>query len=110
MNIRRLILSIAAVAALTVSAAASKPSRWEQVTTVVENVDLRQEGNEAVSVITNEGYVYLTVRQPLTVKIFTVLGQMITQETLQPGTYRFRLSSRGIYLLKAGNLTRRITV
>lgn len=57
-----------------------------------------------------DGYLYLTLRQRAAVRLFTILGQPVVQSTLAPGTYRFRLPSRGIYLLKIGSTIRRITI
>lgn len=59
----------------------------------------------------SEGYVYVVVmRQRTNIKIFTILGQLVAQDTLHPGIYRFKLPARGIYLLKAGSVTRRVTI
>ena len=58
----------------------------------------------------NEGYVYVTTSRTITVKVFSILGQLISEETIQPGISRFRLPSRGIYILKAGAITKRITI
>ena len=58
----------------------------------------------------SEGYVYVTTTRSVTVKVFSILGQLISQETIQPGISRFRLPSRGIYILKVGTLTKRITI
>lgn len=63
-----------------------------------------------ISVYTFDGYVYVTLRQTTPVKLYTILGQLIVQQSLKPGTYRFRISNRGIYLLKTDTSTRRITI
>ncbi len=57
-----------------------------------------------------DGYIYITSQRPVTVKIFSILGQQISQESVPAGTYRLHLASRGIYILRAGTLTRRITL
>ena len=55
-------------------------------------------------------YIYLWSDKPVTVKLFSILGQLISQETVKPGLHRIRLASRGIYILRAGTTTRRITI
>lgn len=110
MNIRRVALAFFAALAISASALASTRS-WEEVDRFpapqsVENVV----GQEDISVAAHDGYVYVNVRQTSDVKVFTILGQLIVRQQLKPGVYRFRLGSRGIYLLKAGSLTRRITI
>lgn len=80
---------------------------WEPVedmpTQRTEQVD-----NAAYTV--TDGHVYVGLRQRTTVTLFTILGQPVIQATLHAGNYRFRIPSRGIYLLKIGDITRRITL
>lgn len=85
---------------------------WEEVNnmpglTQEQRVDLDQ---DAVYTSVKDGYVYVMLRQRINVKIFTILGQPVVQETLSPGIYRFKLTSRGIFILKAGSTTRRINI
>ncbi|MCM1111609.1 MAG: hypothetical protein NC336_10415 [Clostridium sp.] len=96
--------------AAAVLAAQPAAPRWEQVTVSTDTIEFRGEGNETIDVTTRDGYIYITTRDQISVKLFTILGQLIIQDTLPAGVHRYRLTSRGIYLLKAGNLTRRITV
>lgn len=103
------ILVVAAAALLASSAATALPPsqqspRWEQV----ESIDA--EMTDEVTVNVRDNCVYVTVSRPTTVKLFTILGQPISQVSLQPGTSRFRVGARGIYILKIGSVTRRITI
>ena len=54
--------------------------------------------------------IYITTPRPMQVKIFTILGQLIVQQNVSAGTTRLSVSARGIYILKAGDATCRITV
>lgn len=108
MNLQKLgiILTIAISTAIT---AAGTTRAWEEIERLPGppteiHIDIPDEVYSTVS----EGYVYVVVRQRMQVKIFTILGQPVVQQTLQPGIYRYKLSSRGIYLLKAGSSTKRI--
>ncbi len=109
MTLRRLILSICL---LTITSLASfAANTWEAVdrlpgTPVEQRVDTEDDVYTTVA----DGYVYVVVRQRVPVKIFTILGQLVIQDNLQPGIYRYKLPTRGIYLLKAGSATRRVTV
>lgn len=110
MKLRRLLTLI--VALLAVLPAAYGASPWEEVdrlpgSPVEQHAEALQD--DAFTMVA-DGYVYIAVRQRTTVKIFTILGQLIVQDTLQPGIYRYKLSTRGIYLLKLGAATRRVTV
>ncbi len=110
MNLRYLI--ICCITALAVSASATSAVRtWEEVDSRPQHATMEMmTESDDVQVSTRDGYVYVSLRRPANVKIFTILGQLIVQQQLKSGVHRFRLGSRGIYLLKAGSLTRRITI
>ena len=107
----RKLLTILAVAlwALTVSGAAP---RWENVNTpvsVMPQTEIKVDDN-GVEVAVNDGYIYIGTARPVTVKVFTILGQLISQESLTSGTHRLRMTARGVYILKIGPTTRRVTI
>ena len=54
--------------------------------------------------------IYVTASRPVQVKIFTILGQPIVQQNIAAGTTRLSVNARGIYILKAGDATCRVTV
>lgn len=107
---------LVAMAALTASAlSCGAAAGWEsadRVMTAAERaaVERAADADAPAEVWVRDGYVYITAQRPVTVKIFSILGQLISQETVPAGTYRLHLASRGIYILKAGTLTRRITL
>lgn len=103
---KRFFLCLLVFLAISGSAVATKPS-WEEMQqpASVERVE-----QEQIEIYTRDGYVYINTPQPVTVKIFSILGQLISQENVPAGTFRLRLASRGIYILKAGTITRRITI
>lgn len=82
---------------------------WEEVESYPAHIEQSMQQDDA-AVYVHEGYVYVAIKQTAQVKLFTLLGHIIVQDTLQPGVYRYKLSSRGIYLLKVGSSTRRITL
>lgn len=70
------------------------------------------EPSEAVAfdVKVYDGTVYLTLASKMPVKVITILGQPVAQQELEAGTWSLPLSARGIYILKIGSATRRITI
>ncbi|MDE7411192.1 MAG: hypothetical protein K2M94_04050 [Paramuribaculum sp.] len=68
------------------------------------------DNSDKVTATVADGYIYIAVTEPTNVRIFTILGEMIVQENVAPGVYRYQMKSRGIYLLKAGNYTLRVTL
>ena len=87
------------------TAAAPGPPRWETVDTVVESLS-----DDRVDITVRDHYIYVFSPRPVTAKLFTILGQPVTQAHLPSGTSRLRIDARGIYILKVGSLTRRITI
>lgn len=110
MKSKRLIIRLMTVAALTLLSvpAVAAPS-WEKVayrqTEVTDMADA-----DAVDVSVYDGSIYLSLSAKTEVKLFTILGQLVARQKLDAGTWRMPLSARGIYILKAGSVTRRITI
>lgn len=103
---RKYIVSILLL--LATSAPLSAQKNWEEMESaqiVAERID-----SEFLEITVKDGYVYVTTSKPVTVKIFSILGQLISQKNIPAGTSRTHISSRGIYILKVGSVTKRITI
>lgn len=85
----------------------SKP-KWEQTEAPVSDSNRMVEPGAAITV--QDMNIYIELEQPTNVKLFTILGQPVSQMQLPAGTSRFRVPARGIYILKIGASTRRITI
>ena len=97
-------LIVASAAAVPVAAA---PVRvWENIELVAADNDnpVRLEAK------VKDGYVYITLSRRAQVKIFTILGQTVSQAEWPAGTSRLRIDGRGSYILKAGDTTMRIPI
>lgn len=101
---------LAVIVLAGVTAAVAETRGWETVERVPAEAVERMTVQDEVPVAVVGGYVYVVLRRPVTIGLFTILGQPLVQSTLQPGSYRFRISRRGIYLLKTGPTIRRLTV
>ena len=107
---RRLLIILSLIVSLTCSVTEAAAPRWESIE-IPDRADIeRVETSDGLDILVKEGYIYITTTRPVTVKVFTILGQLISQETITPGTHRLRIAARGIYILKAGSATRRITL
>lgn len=86
---------------------------WEEVSNPpasIQKQDRFSLEQEDVDVAVFEGCIYITSNKPVQVKVFTILGQIISAETVPAGYHRLKLNSRGIYILRVGTQTRRITL
>lgn len=98
-------LLIALAIAVPTVVAAPNQAKWETVETVASELS-----DERVDVSVHDGYIYISTRRPVNVKIFTILGQLVSQASVPAGTSRFKVAARGIYILKAGSATIKITI
>lgn len=110
---RRLLMTIiVAVVAFTVAAQDRQPVRtpyWE-VIQLVDPAGRPDSGRDIADVTVSDGKVTIVVERSVTVRVFSILGQLITQKQLAPGRHRLTLATKGIYILKAGADTRRISI
>ncbi len=107
MNRMRIVI-FAIIAAAAMQLAAARPS-WEEVKVPQPPQTERPDADEPV-ISSHNGYIYVFTSKPVEIKIFSILGQLIKQEKISAGTYRYRIDSKGIYIVKAGTVTRRVTI
>lgn len=106
---KRLLLTLIIIFSAAATASAASP--WEEVSRQKTQQTERPAGeNDDIEVTIKDGWIYITATKSVQIKIFTILGQQISSETLQTGTHRMHLTSRGIYILKTGTITRRIVI
>lgn len=121
MQTPRLLLALAAAVALASApsnacaqtAAAPASVQWHATETPKESAWVFAEdaaSGERIDVSVRDGHVYVSTNRPTSVKVFTILGQPVATRNVQAGTVRLRLPFRGIYILKAGETTRRINI
>ena len=109
--LRRVMVAVCAVLAIASAPAVARddvhPKGWD-------SVDPPSGESESAAgdfeVVTRGGSVYVMTRRKVKVALFSVLGQPITEATLDNGCYRFRIVSRGIYILRVDSSTFRITI
>ena len=109
-----IIIALTAALALPQAMQAQQPQakpQWEHAEGIPASAGAeigRQPDGAVVRVL--DMNIYIELEQPQMVKLFTILGQPVSQMQLPAGTSRFRVPTRGIYILKIGSSTRRITI
>lgn len=81
--------------------------RWEQTDGIPAD---SKPVDQAPNVRVQDMYIYIELEQPSPVTLFTILGQPVSQMSLPGGISRIKVNARGIYILKIGSSTRRITI
>jgi hypothetical protein len=65
---------------------------------------------DGIEIYGSNGVITIRTQHRIQVRVFTILGQLVSQATLNPGTSELRINSRGIYLLRIGNLTQKVAL
>ncbi|MCH5220015.1 MAG: T9SS type A sorting domain-containing protein [Muribaculaceae bacterium] len=66
--------------------------------------------NEKTEVTVKGQYIYISTPRTVTIRLYSILGQLITHQNIQPGTTRIKAPGRGVYILQTGSLTKRLTI
>jgi len=93
------------------SPVASAALQWRPVTHEVQGrnlVDSRQ--TDGVELYGQQGAIIVKTPRRVTVRVFTILGQLVSQATLSPGTSELRMGARGIYIVKIGDVTQKVAL
>ena len=95
--------------ALSSANIAALPNDWES--TKHEHPEAKAVSrNSIVDIKTMPSLLLINVTQTARVEIFTILGRVISDRVLQPGSYEFELPAHGIYIVKVGELTCKVAV
>lgn len=110
MTIGRILQRFLAVMVLTcMSVTVLGAPQWEKIANRQSEIVETVEGTP-IDCRVVDGALIVSLNAKTEVKVFTILGQLVARQQLEAGTWRLLLPARGIYILKAGALTRRVTV
>lgn len=99
----KILVLLAGVSLATMAAPAEL--RWEPAA-----VEADAAAHEEPRAYARGMYVHVELPERTQVKVVTILGQPVAQARLEAGAWRMRMPSRGIYILRAGTHTCRITI
>ena len=105
---QRVLVTAMALLAVALSPALCFPKGWEAVRADVSGLNSVARDND-VEIRVSPGHVVVVASQSVQIKVFTILGQVVSSETLPAGTSRLPLS-HGVYIVKVGDLTCKIAV
>lgn len=110
--IRKKCIALAAffmIAAACTAPAFSAPGKWEQVRS--ERSDVKTVASDSDTEIrTAKGVVVVVASRPVQVKIYTILGQLVSRETLPQGISQISIAPHGVYIIKTGDLTCKVAL
>lgn len=110
---KKLALLLALVACVWCADSVSAQTRvpvWEVVQVEEEGTDSSTAAPDALEADVRDGKVFIRVQHPVEVRVYSILGQLVTKRKVVAGTTALTLGSRGIYILKTDTVTRRINL
>ena len=104
----RVLVAVAVLIAAALGHSLCDAKGWEPVRADVSGLNSVARDND-VEIRVSPGHVVVVASQSVQIKVFTILGQVVSSETLPAGTSRLQLS-HGVYIVKVGDLTCKIAV
>ena len=108
---KRLLAILTLILALGLGNTALGEIQWHETRREVQGKsvnDPRQ--SDGIEIYGSKGTITIYTPKRITVRVYTILGQVVSQATLQPGTSELKLGSRGIYLVRIGNMTQKVAI
>lgn len=97
------------ILAVTTVRGVNSVNGWEPVKTEIRNAKFVIKDAE-VEILTAPGYIIVNTERQIDIKVFTILGRLVSAETLAPGASRLPLTTHGVYIVKVGELTCKIAL
>ena len=108
---RRLLVILAIVFSLGLQNAALAEVQWRETNREAQGKMWNDpRASDGIEMYGSNGTITIVTPKRITVRVYTILGQMVSQATLQPGTSELRLGTRGIYLVRIGNITQKVAI
>lgn len=110
MNIlKRILPLVCSVLLFSATPAFSAPRSWEAQKTERNDAALVARWNE-VEIKTVRGAIIVHNTSKVQIKIFTILGQLVSSETLSPGVWQLTMPAHGVYIVKTPDATCKVAV
>ena len=99
------------VMALAISHQAMAQLQWRETTHKVTGRSLTDPSvTDGIEIYGANGVITIRTQRRIQVKVFTILGQIVSQATLNPGISELKINARGIYIVKIGNITQKVAL
>lgn len=88
------------------------PIKWQEFNGKLSQDTILSERTQSddIEVYSSNGNVIIRLKEKSQVKVFTILGQLVSNAELAAGTWELKINSRGIYIIKIGNHTQKIAL
>ncbi len=66
--------------------------------------------SDGIRIYGGNGVITIYTPRRITVKVYTILGQNVSHAVLNPGTSELKIGTRGIYIVRIGDLTQKVAI
>lgn len=108
---RRIIIAvISGVCCLTSMASAqSVEHQWQEAKNISGNFKAVS-SHPDIEVFSAPNMIMLKVSREVKVNVFSILGKLLSSQTLTPGIYQFEIESHGVYIIKTDETSCKIAI
>lgn len=108
---RRSLLIFVTLTLLTFGFDALAQLQWREVQHRVQGKSLIDPSQtDGVEIYGKDGVITIRTQRRISVRVFTILGQLVSQATLNSGCSELRVGARGIFIVKIGNITQKVAL
>lgn len=93
---------------IPVSAFAAK--NWETVRVERLNEARVITRTSDIEVRTSSGTIIISTSRPVQVRVFSILGQLVSQDTIPAGVSQLTLNTHGLFIVKIGDMTCKVAL
>lgn len=107
---RRLLLILVTITAGLLPAFPQPPDKeWQEAKTI--NANFKAVSSQPdIDVFSAPNIIMLKVNRSTDVRVFTILGKLLSNQHLEPGIFQLHLESHGIYLIKTDQSSCKIAI
>ncbi len=73
-------------------------------------MSLSVQAEESIEVTSRDGSIFIRTPRQVEVTVYTILGQIVTTRTVNPGSTELKIGTRGIYLVKIEGKTQKVAI
>ena len=110
-TMKRLLAILVLVLGLGLESAVLAEVQWRETNREVQGKTWNDpRTSDGIEIYGNRGTITIVTPKCITVRVYTILGQIVSQSTLPSGTFELKLGTRGIYLVRIGNITQKVAI
>ena len=110
-TMKRLLAILVLVLGLGLESAVLAEVQWRETNREVQGKTWNDpRTSDGIEIYGNRGTITIVTPKRITVRVYTILGQIVSQSTLPSGTFELKLGTRGIYLVRIGNMTQKVAI